>query len=178
MIAAFRDVGHMYGKKDFYTTGQGELIMKKALLVLVLLAVSTSAFAQVQLRGSAKFVCGKSDPPHINAWAFAPAYYYTTINVTNPETQIVLQGRKRFSVARLAQQPGPFTGFFAFVLGPGQSMQIDCGDIYAHLGIPPGTFIDGFVHLSGGSNYQATAVYTTSDSNILLSQDVEEVTIR
>ena len=154
--------------------------MKKAVFVLVLLAVSTSAFAQAQYRGSAKFVCGKTDGPHVDAFAFAPGVYYTSINVTNPDfNNIVIDGKKRFSVARLSQKPGPYTGTVGWQLKPGESMQVDCGDIYAHLGIPPGTFIDGFVHfLAAPIRYDVTAVYTVTQGDAVVSQDVEEVTIR
>lgn len=152
--------------------------MKRVVFVLVLLAVSTSMFAQVQLRAEAKFVCGKADQAHIDAWAFAPGYYYTTINVTNPNDNVVVTARKRFSVARLRQQVGPWTGFFPWTLGPGQSMQVDCGDIWGHLNMPVGTFIDGFVHFVGDNRYAVTAVYTVGDGQIIISNDVEAITVR
>jgi len=152
--------------------------MKRVIFVLILLAVSTSLFAQVQLRAEAKFVCGKADQAHIDAWAFAPGYYYTTLNVTNPNDTVAVNGRKRFSVARLRQQVGPWTQYFVWVLNPGQSMQVDCGDIWAHLGIPVGTFIDGFVHFSADQRYAVTAVYTVGDGQIIISNDVEAITVR
>jgi hypothetical protein len=153
--------------------------MRKMLLVLVLLFVATSAFAQTQFRGSAKFVCGKVDQASVDAFAFAPGVYYTTINVTNPSDTSPVDGRKRFSVALLRQKPGQFTQFFGWGLNPGQSMQVDCSDIYGHLGIPIGTFIDGFVHfVAGPVRYDVTAVYTLTDGSRVVSQDVEEVTIR
>lgn len=154
--------------------------MKKTLFVLVLLAVSVPAFGQVVLRGSAKFVCGRADAAHINAWAFSPGHYYTTINVTNPSDnpQVVVGGRKRFSVARLAQQPGPFTGWVGWARNAGESMQVDCGDIYAHLAIAPGTFIDGFVHFMGDNPYDVTAVYTVGNGQMVISQDVDRIRIQ
>jgi hypothetical protein len=58
-------------------------------------------------------------------------------------------------------------------------MQVDCGDIYRHLGIVPGTFIDGFVHFAGQPiRYSVTAVYTVSDGATIVSQDVEVKPIR
>lgn len=153
--------------------------MRKFVLGFVLLVVSTSAFAQAQYRGSAKFVCGKTDQSVVDAFAFAPGVYYTSLNVTNPDQQLVVNGRKRFSVARLSQKTGPYTGWVGWSLGPGQSMQVDCGDIYAQLGIPVGTFIDGFVHFLGDPvRYDVTGVYTITDGSRIVSQDVEEVTIR
>ncbi len=153
--------------------------MKRLLLVLVLLLVSTSVFAQAQYRTEAKFVCGKAGQPEIDAWAFAPGYYYTSINVTNPNDQGDVDGRKRFSIALLSQKPGKFTGWVSWALRPGESMQVDCGDIYAHLGVAPGTFIDGFVHFVGAPvRYSVVGVYTVSDSNIIVSENVVPYTMR
>ena len=152
--------------------------MKRVLFVLVLLALSTSVFAQVPLAAEAKFVCGRADNAHIAAWAFSPGFYYTTLNVTNPHDQFLVQGRKRFSVARLSQQVGPWTGWVPWQLGPGQSMQVDCGDIYAHLGILPGTFIDGFVHFQGDVRYAVTGVYTVGNGQMIISNDVERIRVQ
>lgn len=153
--------------------------MKKGFLFVVLLLVSTSVFAQAQFRGSAKFVCGRAGGAEIESWAFAPGFYYTSLNVTNGTDQGAINGRKRFSVAHLSQKVGPYTGWVPWVLGPGQSMQVDCGDIYRQLAIPPGTFIDGFVHFVGDPfRYDVTGVYTVSDGGIIVSNDVEEITIR
>ena len=152
--------------------------MKKLLLVLVLLLVSTSVFAQTQYRTEAKFVCGKPDSPEIDAWAFAPGYYYTSINVTNPNDQGTVDGRKRFSVGLLGQKVGPFTAWVNWALRPGETMQVDCGDIYAHLGIPPGTFIDGFVQFQSPQRYAVTGVYTVTDGSRIVSRDVEAKRVR
>ena len=152
--------------------------MKKVLMVLVLVLVSTSLFAQSQYKTEAKFVCGRPDV-EIDAWAFASGLYYTSINVTNPDEQITVSGKKRFSVGLLNQKVGPYTGWVGWALKPGETMQVDCGDIYKHLGIPPGTFIDGFVHFIGAPvRFSVTAVYTITDGSRVVSQDVEEVTIR
>ncbi|MFP5246179.1 MAG: hypothetical protein ACLGH0_05750 [Thermoanaerobaculia bacterium] len=153
--------------------------MKKSLLVLVLLLVSTSVFAQSQYRTEAKFVCGKPDTPEIDAFAFAPGVYYTSINVTNPHESIPVDGKKRFSVGLLNQKVGRYTDFVGWALKPGETMQVDCGDIYKHLGIPAGTFIDGFVHFIGAPvRYSVTAVYTVTDGSRVVSQDVEALTMR
>jgi hypothetical protein len=151
--------------------------MKKSLLVLVLLLVSTSAFAQLQYRTEAKFVCARPGPPEISAFAFAPGVYFTTINVTNPN-EVPIDGRKRFSVGHLNQKVGPFTQWFGWALPPGGTMQVDCGDIYAHLGIPVGTFIDGFVQFQSPQRFAATAVYTVTNGQTIVSQDVEAKRVR
>jgi hypothetical protein len=153
--------------------------MKRVLLVLVVLLVSTSVFAQQQFRTEAKFVCGRPGHAEIEAWAFASGLYYTSINVTNPNDQGDVFGRKRFSVGLLSQKIGPFTGWVPWTLPAGATMQVDCGDIYKHLGIPPGTFIDGFVHFVGQPiRFSVTSVYTLSNGQSVVSQDVVPSVIR
>lgn len=152
--------------------------MKRLLMLVLLLLVSTSLFAQSQFRGSIKFVCGRADDPHIKAWAFSPGHYHTTINVTNPNA-IPVSGTKRFSIALLAQTPGKFTDLISWTLKPSESMQIDCGDIYKRFNIAPGAFIDGFVHIVGSpSRFDVTAVHSVSDGERPVSIDVEAITLR
>ncbi|HEX6085250.1 MAG TPA: hypothetical protein VF266_12045, partial [Thermoanaerobaculia bacterium] len=71
-----------------------------------------------------------------------------------------------------------WTGWVPWQLGPGQSMQVDCGDIYAHLGILPGTFIDGFVHFQGDNRYAVTGVYTVGNGQMIISNDVERIRVQ
>jgi hypothetical protein len=152
--------------------------MKKIVLFAALF-VSSSLFAQAQYRGSAKFVCGRADSTHINAFAVAPGTYFTTINVVNPQGYDVL-GNKRFSVALPGQRSGPQTAMIAWALKPGDAMQIDCGDIYKRLNIAPGTFIDGMVYIIGSpGRFDVAGVYTvTDDAGKIANVDVEEITIR
>jgi hypothetical protein len=150
--------------------------MKKALFVLVLLVLSTSAFGQNYF-AEAKFVCGRADQPHIDAFAFAPGVYYTSINVGNPN-DFEIEGKKIFSVALLRQKSGRVTQSIGWQLASRHSMQVDCSDIYNYLGIPVGTFIDGFVYFIAGRPFVATGVYTLTDGQRAVSQDVEEVTVR
>lgn len=153
--------------------------MKKVSGLLFLLLISSSAFAQSQYRGSAKFVCGRADSTVIDAFAFAPGTYFTTINVGNPNS-INVSGTKRFSIALVGQTPGKFTPLINWVLKPSESMQIDCGDIYKRMLIAPGTFIDGFVQILGSpSRFDVTAVHSVMDADgRIVSLDIEEVTMR
>jgi hypothetical protein len=152
--------------------------MKKLLMLVLLLLVSTSLFAQSQYRGSVKFVCGKADAAHVDAFAFSPGIYYTTINVTNPNA-ITVSGTKRFSIGLPGQNVGKFTDLIGWALKPSETMQIDCGDIYKRMLIAPGTFIDGFVHiLVSPSRFDVTAVHTIGDGARPISIDVEAITLR
>ncbi|HEX7829248.1 MAG TPA: hypothetical protein VF787_06305 [Thermoanaerobaculia bacterium] len=149
--------------------------MKKLSLVLVLLALSTPAFAQNYF-AEGKFVCGKVDQASVDAFAFAPGVYYSTLNVGNPNDDRI-DGKKIFSVALLRQKSGRVTDSIQWVLNPRNSMQVDCSDIYGYLGIAPGTFIDGFVYFIAGRKFSVTGVYTVTDGSRVVSQDVEEVTV-
>ena len=128
--------------------------MRRVILfsILVSLVLSVSASAQTY---NAKFVCGKPDA-EIKAFAFASGLYYTSINVhANTTTDL----RKRFSVALMDEKYGDVSDWISETLPAGRSMQIDCGNIYAHLGIPVGTFIDGFVTIVAGP-LDVVGVYT------------------
>ena len=92
--------------------------MKRFLLVAALFTLSLSAFGQTYT-AEAKFVCGKADQPVIDAFAFAPGTYYTSINVGNPNDDKIDTYKKIFSVALLRQKAGPWG------LGPRESMQVD-----------------------------------------------------
>lgn len=151
--------------------------MKRVLLVAALFTLSLSAFGQTYT-AEAKFVCGKADQPVIDAFAFAPGTYYTSINVGNPNDDKIDTYKKIFSVALLRQKAGKVSQSIAWSLGPRESMQVDCSDIYGYLGVAPGTFIDGFVYFLGGPlEYTLTGVYTLTDGSRAVSQDVEEITV-
>jgi hypothetical protein len=152
--------------------------MKKLMMLVLLLLLSIPAFAQSQFRGAAKFVCGKADDVHVKPFAFSPGIYYTTINVTNLNS-INVSGTKRFSVGLPGQKVGRWNDLVSWALKPNETMQIDCGDIWERLAIPPGTFIDGFVHILGAPiRFDVTAVYTVGDGSLPISMDVEPVPLR
>ena len=152
--------------------------MRKLSFVLLLLLVSTSAFAQSQFRGAVKFVCGKADDVHIKPFAFSPGIYYTTINVTNLNS-INVSGTKRFSIGLPGQKVGRWNDLVAWALKPNETMQIDCGDIWERMALPPGSFIDGFVHILGAPiRFDVTAVYTVGNGDAPISMDVEPITLR
>lgn len=151
--------------------------MKRMLLAVALFTLSLSAFGQNHY-AEAKFVCGRADQPVIDAFAFAPGTYYTSINVGNPN-DVKIENKKIFSVALLRQRPGKVTPSIAWLLQPRESMQVDCSDIYGYLGVLPGTFIDGFVYFIGGPlRFTVTGVYTVTDGARIVSEDIEEVTVR
>src|SRR5262245_61271377 len=91
---------------------------------------------------AAKFICGKASDEQIKNFSFAPGVYYTVINVHNPQLQNPVTIRKKFALANPDERAGKISEFFSTTLKRDEAMQIDCGNIYKHLGIPPGTFIE------------------------------------
>lgn len=152
--------------------------MKKVVLLLALF-VSSSTFAQTQFKGAVKFICGKADSKSTAAFAYSAGTYTTTINVGNLNN-IDVSGSKRFSVALLNETPGKFSNPVSWTLKPHQSMQIDCGNIWKHLGVFPGTFTEGFVFLIGAPlRFDVTAVYTVRDTGgDVVSMSVNEIVLR
>lgn len=130
--------------------------MKKLLLVMALLSL-VAASSSAQTVYAAKFVCGKATTSVTTPFIFAPGAYYTTINV---HTWKATDFRKRFSVARPDERAGPLSEWFGGNLRDGESLQIDCRNIYSHLNIPVGQLIDGFVEIVTPVELDVVGVYS------------------
>jgi hypothetical protein len=146
--------------------------------ILVVLAAATAAHVQAspgpQVRQyAAKFVCGKA-PEQLN---FAPGNYFTTINVHYPALTGAMKFQKKFALAEINEQPGKVSQWFGFALNADQAMQIDCRNIYAHLGIAPGTFIDGFAVIQMPVNVEldVVGVYTAAGNAGVSTMHMERV---
>lgn len=143
--------------------------------ILVVLAAATAAHAQVlQVRQyAAKFVCGKAGD-QLN---FAPGNYFTTINVHYPALTGAMKFQKKFALAEINEQPGKVSQWFGFALKADEAMQIDCRNIYGHLGIAPGTFIDGFVvlQMSPKVELDVVGVYTAAGNAGVSTMHMERV---
>jgi hypothetical protein len=147
---------------------------------LVLTFVAAAAGAQtLQVRQyAAKFVCGNAVKPQVAPFDFAFGSYYTTINVHNPALTTAIEFRKKFALAEQNEQPGKISDWFGAALKPDQALQIDCGSIYKHLGIPPGTFIDGFavIQISNPkAELDVVGVYTANPGSGVSTMTMERV---
>jgi hypothetical protein len=144
--------------------------------ILVVLAAATVAHAQVpQVRQyAAKFVCGTSNGKAFNV---APGTYFTTINVHNPARTGGIKFLKKFALAEMDEKAGKISQWFGAALTADQAMQIDCRNIYAHLGIPVGTFIDGFavIELSPKQELDVVGVYTAAGNTGVSTMHMERV---
>ncbi len=133
--------------------------MKRFLLALLLTFTTGAAFGQVY---AAKFVCGKATANEINNFVAAPGSYFTAINVRNAAaTQITI--RKRFSLGLRDEKVGKLSGFFSTTIPPAQTMLVDCGNIWKHMGIAAGTFIEGYAELRPiGGDIDVVSVFTVT----------------
>lgn len=147
--------------------------------ILVVLAAATAAHAQVpQVRQyAAKFVCGKASDEQLKLFNFAPGEYFTTINVHNPALRAAAGFQKKFALADSGERAGKISEWFRGALKPDQAMQIDCRNIYEHLGIQPGTFIDGFavIQLSTALQLDVVGVYTAAGNGGVSTMHMERV---
>ena len=116
---------------------------------------------------AAKFVCGKA----LEQLNFAPGTYYTTINVHNPALAAAVEFRKKFALAEINEQPGKISQWFGAALKPDQAMQIDCRNIYSHLGIV------GFavIQLSTKQELDVVGVYTAAGNAGVSTMHMERV---
>lgn len=127
--------------------------MPARIIVLAVLTVlglgATTADAQVkQVRQyAAKFICGKASDEQEKLFLAAPGLYYTAINVHNPSLTLTVKFVKKFTVGLPSQKVGRISRFVDAALKADETMQIDCVDIYRHLDVSPGTFIEGFAVL-------------------------------
>jgi hypothetical protein len=140
--------------------------------------LTTAASAQTVRQYSAKFICGKATPVEINAFLAAPGTYYTAINVHNPRLQTIVNFRKKFAIGLPNQKVGPISPFFATSMKADEVLQIDCGDIYARMGIVPGTFIEGFAVIQPDSDLDVVAVYSADGGAGVSTLHTERVPLR
>jgi hypothetical protein len=124
------------------------MLVRFVTLLAVVVLGAASAEAQTQVRQyAAKFVCGKASDVEGALYLAALGTYYTAINVHNPLRTLGVKFQKKFAPGQPGEKPGKVTVFFPTGLGADETMQIDCGDIYKHTGISPGTFLEGFAVL-------------------------------
>jgi hypothetical protein len=144
-------------------------------IILVVLAATSAAHAQVQQvrQYAAKFVCGRASD-QLNV---APGTYYTTINVHNPALGATIEFKKKFALAEMNEKAGRVSAFFPAVLKADEAMQIDCRNIYAHLGVAPGTFIDGFavIEMSTRQELDVVGVYSAAGNAGVSAMHMERV---
>jgi hypothetical protein len=136
--------------------------MKRLILAITLTLVASAASAQGFLY-SAKFVCGKTNNSVTASFTAAPGSYFTSVNVHNP-MGVPANVQKRFSVGNLGEVVGPLSGFFPMPLPPARTAEIECRSIYAHLNIPLGNFIEGFVEIRSNVELDVVGIYSVANT--------------
>ena len=147
-------------------------------LAAATLIAATAVAQTTQRQYAAKFICGKASDPQVAAFLAAPGTYYTAINVHNPRLQTTITFVKKFALGLPNERVGPISPFFVTTLKADETLQIDCGDIYGHLGIPPGTFIEGFAVLQPPTDLDVVAVYSAEAGAGVTTFHTERVPVR
>jgi hypothetical protein len=133
--------------------------MKTMLAALIAGFVAAAALAQGPTpwyQYSAKIVCGTTAAPLIVA---AKGQYFSEVNVHNPSRYRSVTFRKKFAVADPNERGGKVSPFFSATLGIDESLQIDCGDVFKLLGLPP-TYLDAFAVIESPTELDVVTVYT------------------
>jgi len=98
-------------------------------------------------------------------YAFAPAIYFTSINIHNPSLTDTLTLYKRAVLAPPESgEPIAPSSFKTYSLGPGRAVEVDCTDIVGLLtGTPaaPTVIIDGFVSVFAVGPLDVKGVYSS-----------------
>ena len=106
-----------------------------------------------------KVVCGKCEGKIL-----ARGHYFTAINVHNPSRKPV-KIQKVVSTALPGETPGHVVDAGTSELGPLESFEIDCPDIYKLGRLMPGCLAKGFVILTSRTPLEVVAVYTASGAD-------------
>ena len=137
------------------------------------------ADAQTQTRQyAAKFICGKASDEQVKSFLAAPGLYYTAINVHNPRLQRPIRYQKKFALGEPDERPGKISEWFRGELKADETMQIDCGDIYKHMGVPPGMLIEGFAVIQPSLEVDVVGVYTAEAGNGVSTLHIDRVPLR
>jgi hypothetical protein len=132
-----------------------------------------------QYQYAAKYACGRAGGAPQN---FAPGVYFTSINVHNfgKETGFL----KRITVSLVDEKAGGGTKWIKTGLPAERSMQIDCGNILAHLkqeGVawPPSQVVEGFVIIRTPVELDVVGVYSAFGAgNLVSTMEMERVPVR
>ncbi|HVR38425.1 MAG TPA: hypothetical protein VMU84_04965 [Thermoanaerobaculia bacterium] len=138
--------------------------MKTRIVLMLLLStlIATIAGAQTQTKQyAAKFICGKAD----GANPAAPGVYWTAINVHNPLLRKEITFVKKFTIGLPKEKVGKISTWFRGILRADETLQIDCVDIWAHLSVPAGSFVEGFAVIQPSSELDVVGVYTAAPPN-------------
>lgn len=138
-------------------------------LILAVLSGSATPQSSAQTNTlnqyAAKFVCGKTDGP-----LAAPGQYFTIINVHNPSPITSPKGtvkfQKKFALGERDEHVGKISPYCETSLKGDGVMGIDCPNIYKHLGIPEGTFIEGFAVIQASAELDIVSIFTAGHDEV------------
>jgi hypothetical protein len=144
--------------------------------IAVLAAGEASGQAPAPVEYAVKFVCGRAVQDRTTS--VATGFYYTDINVHNPNTAGI-EFKKKFAVALPNQKPGKVSEFFSAALKPDEAFSVDCFEILKRLGLSPSSFVTGFAvfQTTRERELDVVAVYTAaaSPSSPVVTMHMERV---
>jgi hypothetical protein len=127
------------------------------------LAPAPERAPQAVFEYAAKVVCGAQEEP--KDMRLARGFYATTINVHNPNAEVVKFFKKlALTIPPGDQRPGKIIPIAIDQLEYDQALAVDCDDIVrrAFGGAMPGPFFEGFIVIQSPLSLDVTAVYSTA----------------
>ncbi len=111
---------------------------------------------------SAPFVCGwlPPVPPDLDQH-LKPGDYATAINIHNHLDNNVGVSKRVALHYRMGTPAPPVVSFSNTVIRTRAVLEIDCVDIWAMAGLPPGSFVKGAVHIGLDTRLPVAAIYTS-----------------
>ena len=78
-----------------------------------------------------------------------------------------------------AREPGLVSGWLSSDVGPGEAVEIDCGEVPSEFfpGVPFPPYIQGFLVIESTSPLDVTAVYTTASVNAVGEMEVRSIDV-
>ncbi len=118
---------------------------------------------------AAKIICGRPVATPVYPKYAASGTYFSEVNLHNPSRTKGVVIRKKFINAQPDERPTKPTVFFHLELSPDWGTQIDCPNIWKHLGLAPGAFVEGFVIVESSLEVDVVGLYTAEGPNGLIS---------
>ncbi len=132
--------------------------------VVILVAGVAAAInpGNAPVKYSAPFICGwlPPVPPDLDQHA-KPGDYHTAIMIHNHTGTNVTAGKQVMLSFRMGAPPAPPTPFFNASIPFRRTLQIDCVDIWAMAGVPPGSFVKGHLLIGLNQPLPVSATYTS-----------------
>ncbi len=136
-----------------------------------------------QFSYAAAFTCGLS--PQTAFVRVVPGQYATAVQIHNPSlSEVTLRRRLSLTFPNVASGPAPLPGLVSewilTEIGPGESIEVDCGEIpedfLRGVKLPP--YVQGFLVIQSRESLDVTAIHTTATVDAKGNMNVQSIDVQ